>query len=194
MADGYMYAVRNSDASLFGLVSGNATIKNLHVIDANVTGGQNTAIIASAIADTESFPGAGTIENCSTGGTVIGTERTGGIVGNIAHANAIISGCFSTANVTADDRGGGLAGRLLNGKISDSYAAGSVNGSIAGGLVGIMENGTVERSYAIGNVSGITSGGLIGRKTGGTVTSSFYDYQTTNQSTSAGGQPKQLPR
>lgn len=176
--------------SLFGLVSGNATIKNLNVVNANVTGGQNTAVIASTIADTQNFPGGGTIENCSAGGTVTGDDRVGGIVGNVAHANAVITGCVSTVNITSGNYAGGLAGRLNNGRISDCYATGSVNGAVAGGLVGIMENGTVERCYAAGAVSGTSAGGLIGNKTGGTVTASFYDTQTTNQSTSADGTAK----
>ena len=44
-------------------------MKNLQIKDAEVVGHTNVGILAGIIAD-----GAGTIENCSTGGSVTGTK------------------------------------------------------------------------------------------------------------------------
>jgi hypothetical protein len=63
------------------------------------------------------------------------------------------------------------------------------NGAI-GGLVG--SNGfTVSNSYSTGDVAGSYDiGGLMGINDQGTVSNSFWDTQTSGQSTSAGGEGK----
>ena len=75
--------------------------------------------------------------------------------------------------------------------VSDSYS--SVNGTgrwIAGGLVG-QNRGTVGKSYSAGAVTGdVDVGGLVGRNYEGTVSNSFWDTQTSGQSTSDGGTGK----
>ncbi len=51
--------------------------------------------------------------------------------------------------------------------------------------------GTVSNSYAIGSVNGdIHVGGLVGANVEGTVTDSFWDTETSGQSTSDGGTGK----
>src|SRR5690606_35141253 len=75
-------------------------------------------------------------------------------------------------------------------EVTDSYATGTVFGSIAvGGLVGINKD-QVTNCYAIGLVYGGTvQGGLIGINDGG-VTSSYYDKETSGQSDTGKGEPK----
>jgi len=78
------------------------------------------------------------------------------------------------------------------GTVSNSYSTGSVNGSsFVGGLVGRnFENSTVSNSYSTGSVSGGSSvGGLVGYNAS-TVSNSFWDTQTSNQSSSSGGTGK----
>jgi len=110
--------------------------------------------------------------------------------------------CYATGSVSGDTRVGGLIG-LTEGwlygdgvSVSNSYAAGSVIGySYVGGLVG-GSYGTVRNSYSTGSVVGISYvGGLVGANwctdwSCGIVTNSFWDIETSGQSTSAGGTGK----
>jgi hypothetical protein len=75
--------------------------------------------------------------------------------------------------------------------VSDSYSSANVTGSwLAGGLVG-QNRGTVSKSYSAGPVTGdVDVGGLVGRNYEGTVSNSFWDTETSGQSTSDGGTGK----
>ncbi|MDH5581703.1 MAG: fibronectin type III domain-containing protein, partial [Bdellovibrionales bacterium] len=100
---------------------------------------------------------------------------TGGLVGD-SNLRTRISRSYATGNVTAEQRGGGLVGRLFsNGTpaatIENSYATGDVVASCYanGGLVGEMGWSTswgytnIENSFATGNVYGNGwNGGLVG--------------------------------
>ena len=94
-----------------------------------------------------------------------------GIIRNIGVVNA---------DVTGDERVGGLVGQVATGTVSNSYFSGTVSGSrFVGGLVGgIWASGTVSDSYATGAVIGVNStGGLLGYSdaTGGTVSGCHFD-------------------
>ncbi|MFO7992282.1 MAG: GLUG motif-containing protein [Thermoplasmata archaeon] len=101
-----------------------------------------------------------------------------------------LSNSYATGTVTGDDDVGGLVGLNYN-TVSNTYARGNVSGnSEVGGLVG-ENSGTVNTSYATGEVSGNTDvGGLVGLNDGGTVSNSFWDNQTSGQTTSDGGTGK----
>jgi hypothetical protein len=79
--------------------------------------------------------------------------------------------------------------------ITNCYSTGSVSGSSdVGGLVGInacfyISCGSISNCYSTGSVSGSSDvGGLVGGGYGNTtVSSSFWDTQTSGQTTSAGG-------
>jgi filamentous hemagglutinin family protein len=120
-------------------------------------------------------------------------NATGGLVGG---NDGIISNSYSTGAVTGN-YAGGLVGQNHAGTILDSYSTGAVNGTtMAGGLVGYAgpNDGyvtTIINSYSTGPVSGGGSvGGLVGVNLNGTVTGSFWDTDTSGQSTSAGGTGK----
>ena len=83
---------------------------------------------------------------------------------------------------------GGLVGYQDGGQISQSYMLGEVGGSNnIGGLV-VRSNGTISESYATGSVSGNSYvGGLVGNQSGGTTASSYWDVETSGQSSSDGG-------
>ena len=119
-----------------------------------------------------------------------------GPVGALAgyHRGESISGSSSTGNVSGGvEAGGGLVG-TNNGEISRSHSSVEVSGSAEGtneynkgGLVG-LNYGTILESYSSGKVygSGSDTGGLVGQDDG-TVSNSYWDINTSNQSTSAGG-------
>jgi hypothetical protein len=127
----------------------------------------------------------GSVSGTSTGGG--GSVQVGGLIG---FNRGIIQGSYATVNVTAGSELGGLVGENdFDGTITNSYATGSVTGDDSGGLVG-YNKGTIQYSYATGSVSGDSAiGGLVGHnyRSGTVITDSYWDTQTSGQSSSAGG-------
>jgi len=136
----------------------------------------------------------------------------GNISGSFASANNIgdgeqaglvlnnygsISSSYSSGNVVGGNNVGGLvATNWGGGIIQNCYAIGNVSGSRSvGGLVGQeMGGGIISNSYSIGKVivSGGDGGGLLGlkRDSSAQVLNSYYNNQTSGQTTSAGGEGK----
>jgi len=159
----------------------------------------------------------GNISYCHSTGSVTGVSPAGGLVG-VAYFG-YVRDSYSTASVSGQDGVGGLAGVNGLGTVSNSYAMGSATGNLGvgglmganvwgtvidsystgtvtgnekvGGLAGFnANNGTVRNSYCTGSVTGNELvGGLLGDNTGN-VTDSFWDTETSGQSTSAGGTGK----
>ncbi|NTU58185.1 MAG: hypothetical protein HGB00_04605, partial [Chlorobiaceae bacterium] len=101
----------------------------------------------------------GTMTNCSSSGIVSGSEyMVGGLVGR---NNGTISNCYSTSTVNGDGFVGGLVGWNAGG-ITNCYSTGSLKGN-----------------YYFG--------GLVGYNDFGTVTNSYWDKETSGQSSSSGG-------
>jgi len=141
-----------------------------------------------------------TISDSYATGSVTGIDNhAGGLVGK-AEQNSIINNSYATGSVTATVTGvyeyaGGLVGCNKNSSvISNCYARGSVNSNyLAGGLVGNNYSSTVNYCYATGFVSGTYDyvGGLIGRNLySATVDNSFWDMETSGQTSSDGGTGK----
>jgi hypothetical protein len=127
----------------------------------------------------------GNISNSSASVEVTGSDFLGGLVG--ANAGNIIQS-HASSKVDGVDFLGGLVG-VSDGTIRNSYATGDVTASngYAGGLVG-ANDGNISNSYAIGKVEiqGGYAGGLISVSNGGNVINSYWDKETTKQTTSAG--------
>jgi hypothetical protein len=144
----------------------------------------------------------GTVNNCYATCDVTGSGYyVGGLVGLNWGGN--VSKCYSTGSATGTGCVGGLVGQngLVDesnsryaGTVGDSYSTASVTGETGvGGLVGGNYDGVVSDSYSTGSVTGNSSvGGLVGInwEGTGTVNNSFWDTQTSGQSTSAGGTGK----
>jgi uncharacterized protein (TIGR02145 family) len=131
------------------------------------------------------------IFNCYATGDVLGTGSAAGIGGLIGYNDsASISNSYATGDVETYDNGGvgGLVGIDNTAKNhSNNYATGNVTGTDkAGGLMGEAGSSSIVNSYSLGVISGGGSaGGLIG--SGGTCTNSFWNTETSGQSTSACG-------
>jgi hypothetical protein len=181
-------------SGLFGYVKGeHVNIKDLGLIDPNVysEAGNSVGSLVGSLRN-------GTIINCYTqGGSVSGNAHIGGLVGNNSSS---IANCYSSASVSGGARIGGLVGVNSNGTIINCYAKGSVSGNYYtfGGLVGENYAGRIKNCYSVGHVqepsvpvfSPLDVGGLIGSTSNdGTVITSFWDTQTSGQTTSAGGIP-----
>ncbi len=132
----------------------------------------------------------GSISNCYSTGDVSGTGNSvGGLVG---YNWGTITNCYSVGDVSGEWFVSGLVGRNRYGAITNCYSTGSVTAEqFVGGLVGYNNNyGTISNCYSSGTVSGDERvGGLVGENDG-TVSASFWDIQTTQQATSAGGTGK----
>jgi len=195
---------------LFGWVIG-GVIKNIGVVNVNVTGGCN---VGALVGDAH-----GTVSDSYSSGNVIGAAHAvGGLVGYNGDV-CTLSNCYSTASVTSDNNVGGLVGENAGtvsksystgsvtgdnivgglvgqswGTVSNSYSTASVTGDLSvGGLVGVNSAGagTVSNSYSAGSVTGNSYvGGLVGYNHGYTVSNSFWDTKTSGQATSDGGTGK----
>ncbi|MFO8110136.1 MAG: GLUG motif-containing protein [Thermoplasmata archaeon] len=177
---------------LFGNIGIGGEVRNIGLIDADVTGnwrvgglvGRNKGTMENSYAISDvigsdryvgGFVGKneGTVSNSYAIGSVIGGNNVGGLVGD---NRGTVSNSYATGNVSGRGNLGGLVGINLEGTVSNSYATGNVSGtgSYAGGLVGRNVEGTVSNSYATGSVSGSNYlGGLVGFNDEGTVSNSY---------------------
>lgn len=132
------------EASLFGSLEGNATIKNV-VVKNSAFKGNGAAVVAAAV-----FGNAG-IENCHVlkDVTVESDTNAGGVVGVVNGNGARVTGCTSQATVKGFSGVGGIAGLLTTGYVGNSIALGnSITGSAnVNAVVGYRRNGTVENCY-----------------------------------------------
>ncbi len=164
---------------LFGYTGNNAIIKNLGLVDLNITskGGSIGGLVGW---------NTGTIMACfSTGVVNCGGNFIGGLVGQ--NSGTIISS-YSTCDVYGYAHVGGLVG-YNKGLISSCYSTGSITGiDNVGGLIGSHRSGIMEFSYSIGRVNGGACGGLVGDVTDnlflGSVQSSFWDLNASGQTES----------
>jgi hypothetical protein len=212
----FSYTSTDTDfVGLFGFVDNptNAEIRNLGLINTEIEAG--TGYYVGSLVG---YLRAGTITNCyAEGGSISGYSRVGGLVGY--NSSGIITYCSSEGDVSGSSGVGGLVGRNYRGTITDCYSTGSVEGvENVGGLAGWNYFGTITDCYSEADVSGtIEVGGLVGRNGSGTITNcystgsvsgtfwyvgglvgynnssvtvSFWDIETSGQTTSDGGTGK----
>ena len=121
------------------------------------------------------------------------TEAKDGLFASIGTSGLVEKLALENVNITGTNTVGGIAGINSKGKIKDSYVTGSVIGTLdsgrlsIGGLVGPNEGvdsytGIIENSYVNALIDGPeNTGGLFGSNTGNII-NSYYDYNTTGQS------------
>jgi len=151
----------------------------------NVTGNLCVGGLVGAMG----FDASGTVSNSYSTGGVTGESYVGGLVGTSYKSR--VRNSYSTSSVAGNLSVGGLVGiNEGGGTVTDSYSIGNVTGvDNVGGLVGENQiDGDVSNSYSTGSVTGESYvGGLVGLNEEGTVSDSFWDTQTSGQSTSDGG-------
>jgi hypothetical protein len=204
--DGDEHIIRNltytttsiiDDVGLFGDIN-NAAIKNLGLVDVNLSAGCS---YGGGLVGRQNY---GSITNCYSTGSVA-TAATYSYAGGLAGMQyyGTIKGCYSTCSVSSSFNNfyaGGLVGYQYHGTISNCYSKGAVTSSsysYSGGLVGYQyfaADANIEKCYSTGKVSTTGSdyvyrGGLLGYKSGssGIVTACFWDTQTSGLGSSAGG-------
>ena len=119
---------------LFGLSEG--TVRNLGLVDANISGAWNVGTFAGTFAGSNT----GRLENVYANGELHAAASAGGLIG--ANVGGFISNAYSGVNVYGGTQIGGIAG-LNMGTIENVYATGkvSVTGNFepdvqSGGIVG----------------------------------------------------------
>ncbi|MBU1299984.1 MAG: VCBS repeat-containing protein, partial [Bacteroidetes bacterium] len=194
------------------------SIKNLGVVDATVSANLLNGYAGILIGYYYPISGS-VIENCFTTGTVTGREAAGGLIGGSSGAYGafgMVRNCYSTANVYSTNTGvsnAGLWGGLIGTSrtaVENCYARGIVTASVEtkaqggiGGFAGICvdyENiGTIDNCYSTGLVTPAASGtnntgGFLGcdatTYNNGDIRNCFWDTQTSERATSAGGTGK----
>ena len=174
---------------LFGTLTG--LVSDIILVSPSVTGSNNAYVGAlvgcnNGLVIRDQVIGGQVTADYMAGG-LVGEEQQGGVIDGVANSS-------SSATVVAQ-YAGGLVGYTSNEAIVDSYAAGEVSGTIlGGGLVGYDSDSypgsIVLRSYASGivdNAPDWTAGGLIGFSNDQLVFDSFWNEDTSGQSTSNGG-------
>ena len=188
-------------AGLFGTTNV-ATIKNVNISDAYISGDSNVAVLAASAFNTN-------IQNCHVTGNVYGRGATaGGLIGGYnTDRGGFIQYNYSTANVFGfSDPGavsnyGGLVGYVYNSSndnelaIDENFATGNVSSSAyyVGGLIGYVGtegptiNTHIRNSYATGNVVGYFGvGGLVGEMIGNSNSEINHSYATGNVTAQSG--------
>jgi len=158
---------------LFGSIDEEGYVRNVGVVDANVSGDW---YVGGLVGENR-----GTVEMSYATGMVSGENIVGGLVGL---SRGTVSNSYAAGDVNGDlNFVGGLVGENREGTVSSSYATGVVSGDnlYVGGLVGWNNEGTVLDSYATGDVSGGNRvGGLVGENLG-PVKNSYATGATTGE-------------
>ncbi|MEX1382130.1 GLUG motif-containing protein [Lutibacter sp.] len=133
--DGNNYTISNlfinnsgrDGCGLFNAATG--TIKNVGVLDVNITCNSRTGPIVGTLQTATSL-----LENSYATGVVSSTFRTGGLVGQ-GYDTATINNCYSNVTVTCADSAGGISGYNYLSTTSNSFSLGDVNGGVRAGPV-----------------------------------------------------------
>ncbi len=179
----YIYLPTGEGVGLISCLDSTGRIDDLGVVNSNITGAYG---VGGLIGDSK-----GAVNNCSVvGGDIRATgNNVGGLIGSTTEAS--INNSYSTANIIVNSgsgNAGGLIGSSDFSSMDNCYSTGNVTGTGAGGIVGSTMMGSINHSYATGNVTGTYSGGVIGSNMG-TAVNSYWDKETTGQTTSSGSDP-----
>ena len=176
-----------ANQALFVHLWSEGRIESLGVTNADITGGNRTAILVRN--------NNGNIIGCYVTGKVTGGDYVGGLV---AYLERIIRSSYSHASVTGASRVGGLVGHVQHAgpRIYNSYSTGRVTGtSNVGGLVGYLHgsatlNNTVNSHWDTQTSGQPTSRGGTGKTTrellspttyGATTSDTYYNWNNAGQ-------------
>lgn len=128
----------------------------------------------------------GTIANCSAHSVVTASYDAGGLVGQ-NERGSIIS-CYAASDTGNHSSVGGLVGRGFLGSTANCYAMGTTRGQTVGGLIGYDYGSSITNCFAATYIISETpanSSGLIGTShSPGDIIASFWDIETSGQTTS----------
>jgi uncharacterized repeat protein (TIGR02543 family) len=173
-------------AGLFGEAVG-GSFKNLSLESVSIYSSFNDAYVGALVAEV-----GGTVENCSSSGTVSCSNDYAFVGGLVSFSVGNLKNCHSSCDVIGSGSNsyvGGLISQISGSTITDCYATGDVTGTdYVGGLVGDC-GGSVSNSYATGDVtcSGYYGGGFTGYVWNGESGTISACYATGSVTASGGG-------
>jgi len=174
--------IRGGDfLGLFGHLNSGAEVKNLGLVDANVT--SSGSFIGGLVGENQY----GIVTQCHSTGVVRGGgQYVGGLVGENQYGT--VTQCYSTGAVSGGSTVGGLVGRNEEGDITASHSSATVTGdSFVGGLVA-WNSGSIAGCSSTGTVKGGGEiGGLVGRNEEGSKITASYSSATVSGGDSVGG-------
>ncbi len=187
----------SDEVGLFGQIGTMASINNLQITSATITGKSRVGILAGnnfgsinkvytsgSVTGIDLYIGGligynyGAVDKSYSSASVTSTsDEVGGLIG-WTEGMISISNSYATGDVTGYRKVGGLVGETsAETYISNCYATGSVSATemMAGGLVG-LNYGSISKSFSTGSVSANSyEGGLVGFGTDmSTITSSYW--------------------
>ena len=162
--------------------------KNTLFEDVDIKGGSRTGTMVGRCG----YRGQAFVEYVGVlSGTVEGEDRVGGITGNSSSSGTRIRHCFNFADIIGEDKVGGIVGRISanDSQANKNYSHGSVTGdTYVGGFNGQIHcMSDSNYNYATGEVNGNNNvGGITGySRVSSDIDDSYWDTETTNQSSSA---------
>jgi hypothetical protein len=167
-----------SHVGLFGYLGSGGEVRNLGVVDVNVTSPSfRLGELSPYSCSTGGLVGLneGAVTHCYSTGTVNGDFAVGGLVGMVGrNTNGTVTQCYSTGTVSGSECVGGLVGYnyFPGSTLIQCYSTSTVSGNeCVGGLVGQNEGGgSATQCYSTGAVSGHARvGGLVGCNVSGNV-------------------------
>jgi hypothetical protein len=163
----------NDYIGLFGNIGSGGEVRNLGIVDCNVSGNNYVGGLCG-------YTAYGTISSCYSTGTVSGNDYVGGLCGY--SYSGIINFCYSTGSIAGLFNVGGLCG-YNTGIIESSHSTGNVDGdSDIGGLCGRNYKGTIRSCDFAGYVVGASNvGGLVGSSIEGKIISCSADCDVTGE-------------
>jgi len=175
---------------LFGHMGSHAEIKDLGVVDVNITAsGMHVGglVGSNGYDEGQVVVEGGIITHCYSTGAIKGENRVGGLVGS--NCRGRVTYCYSTGAVSGTEWSvGGLVGQN-DGSVIQCYSTSAVSGKAGvGGLVGSTDIGDVIHSYSRGAVRGeSTVGGLVGSHGIGDVTRCYSTGAVSGTGDHVGG-------
>ena len=159
ISDLFIHRPTTDYIGLFGYTNTSATIQNIGIVNANITGSSDVGGLVGKSNRT-------TIANAYATGRVSGLSFVGGLVGSSYQGS--ITNAYATSSVDGADMIGGLVGSNWQTDITNTYARGSVSGAgtNVGGLVGFSYEGSITASFWDTDTSGRpSSAGGVGKST-----------------------------
>ncbi|MEX0934183.1 MAG: GLUG motif-containing protein [Candidatus Saccharimonadales bacterium] len=188
--DGDNYTISNlyidysgTYTGLFGHTGDGASIENVNMVNADVTGASYTGVLVGRASTTT------TIDNAHIGGSLTASgSNVGGIVGYLY--NSHIYNSSSSVDASGSGTVGSAVGTMQSNSntgsiIDNTYATGDVrvDSSYGGGFIGSKTYGTISNSYATGSVLGDQSGGTTNTHSAGFVGNFCYGKITGSYAT-----------
>jgi hypothetical protein len=180
----------NFTGGLVGYCDG-CSLYNIHA-QGNISGYDT---IGGIVGEIGYISGKGTLIRLNANITISGHDYIGGILGDSLGYGDVINS-YSIGNISGHDYIGGLIGWSSGLDLNNSYSFVNVSGTNdVGGILGYTGGGAINYVYSTGYVSGVyTQGGLIGLNgsfpTHTDIVDSFWDINTSGQTTSNGGTGK----